>query len=176
MAVVGPPGSGKSTLARRLAERADLDAIDLDELFHGPGWAEPPTQEFRLRVAEALQAAEAARGGWAVAGNYSIVADLVQARAATIVWLDFDRRHTMPRVLRRSLRRSLRREQLWNGNRERWRDLVHPSRSILAEAWRKAPTTRAKYETLSQTPLWASAEVVRLRTPSDVERILVARA
>lgn len=168
VAVVGPSGSGKSTLAETLAAVLGVAHVELDELFHRSGWEATPTPEFRRRVAERLLEASEVDGGWVVAGNYVMAADLTQGRADTIVWLDLDRRHTMPRVLRRSLRRVVRRERLWNGNRERWRDLVRPSRSIVVEAWRRHPVHRAKYEELSTTPLWADAEVVRLRTPAEV--------
>lgn len=40
--VVGQSGSGKSTLARRLAEHLRVRHIELDALFHGPGWVPNP--------------------------------------------------------------------------------------------------------------------------------------
>ncbi len=174
IAIVGASGSGKSTLARVLATKLDLAHLELDELFHRPGWEPTPTPEFRMIVAEALTAADRDRGGWVIAGNYSMVADLFQGRADTIVWLDLGRRHTIPRVVRRSLQRVIRREQLWNGNRERWRDLVHPRRSIVAEAWRTHPERRTKYETLAATPLWDGKDVRRLRTPTEVTEFLTS--
>lgn len=172
VAVIGPSGSGKSTLAAELAERQGTTRVDLDELFHGPDWAETPTPEFRRRVMEALTAAEDDTGGWAVAGNYLMTADIVHRRADTIVWLDLPRRRTITRVIRRSVRRAVRREQLWNSNRERWRDLLRPSRSIVVEAWRKHPGYAAKYSELAQTPLWANADVVRVRSTADLEAFL----
>jgi len=171
IAVIGPPGSGKSTTATALADRLGLAHLELDELFHGPDWAEPTTQEFRQTVMEALGSAEADRGGWAVAGNYVMVADLVQGRADTIVWLDLARRHTMPRVVKRTLRRAAFREELWNGNRERWRDALHPHRSMIVEAWKAQPKHRARYDDLSETPLWANATVHRVSTPADVDAV-----
>ena len=172
LAVIGPPGSGKSTTAELLAGRLQVAHIELDALFHGPGWSEPTTQEFRQTVMEALGAAEADHRGWAVAGNYVMVADLVQGRADTIVWLDLDRRHTMPRIVRRTLRRAARREELWNGNRERWRDVVHPRNSMIVQAWKAQPKHRARYEELADTPLWANAQVHRVRSPGDVDALV----
>lgn len=162
--VVGAPGTGKSTVAATLAEHLDAALVELDELFHRPDWTPTPTPEFRAAVAAAIDVPR-----WVVAGNYVVTADLTHARADTIVWLDLDRRHTIPRVVARSFRRAIRRERLWNGNRERLRDVLHPRRSMIAEAWKVHPEHRAKFEQLSTTPLWANAEVHRLRTPSEVD-------
>ena len=62
--------------------------------------------------------------GWVVDGNYSAVRDLVWDRADTVVWLDLPRLVVVRRITTRSIRRVVRREELWNGNRERWRNLV----------------------------------------------------
>ena len=172
IAVIGASGSGKSVLAAELAARLDLAHLELDELFHRPGWEPTPTPEFRVIVAEALATAERERGGWVIAGNYLMVGDIVHGRADTIVWLDLGRRHTIPRVVRRSLRRVVRREQLWNGNRERWRDLLNPKVSIVAEAWRTHPARRAAYDELRDSTLWAGTDVRRLRTPNEVGSFL----
>lgn len=168
VAVIGPPGSGKSTLAARLAGHLGHDHVELDELFHQPGWVETPTPEFRRRVATRLADAQSSSGGWVVAGNYVMAADIVQGHADMIVWLDLGRRSTVPRVARRTFRRAATREELWNGNRETWRDALHPRRSMIAEAWRAQPRHRTRYEQLAQTPLWSGATVHRLRTPGEV--------
>lgn len=161
--IVGPPGSGKSTLAADMACRLDAAHIELDELFHQPNWEPTPTPEFRSKVAAAVDVPR-----WVVAGNYVITADLTHAQADTIVWLDLGRRHTMPRVIKRSIQRAFGRRKLWNGNRERIRDVFNPRRSMVVEAWQVHPIRQAKFEELSTTPLWSHADVVRLRTPHDV--------
>lgn len=125
-------------------------------------------------MADALAAAESEQGGWAVAGGYVVVADLTHGRADTIVWLDLSRSRTMWRVTRRSLRRVIRRERLWNGNRETLRQLLDPRRSMITEAWRTHPVRRTKLEELATTPLWANAEVHRLRTPAEIDAFVVA--
>ncbi len=166
--VVGPLGSGKSTLAATVAEGLGLPRVDLDEHFHRPGWEPTPTPEFRAHITDVLAVAEAEGGGWVVAGNYLMVADLTQGRSDTIVWLDLPRRVTMPRVAWRTIRRVVRREQLWNGNRESLLTTLHPRDSVLREAWTKHPGYRAKYEQLADTPLWANAHVHRLRSVRQV--------
>ena len=108
-------------MARSLAERLGVEHVELDALFHGPGWTEPDPDDFRSRVAAAL---DAATDGWVVCGNYSLVQEpVVWPRADTVVFLDVDRSVVMRRVVARTLRRVVRREELWNGNREPWRNL-----------------------------------------------------
>jgi adenylate kinase family enzyme len=75
VSVVGAPGSGKTTIGRRLAARLDVPFIELDAIYHQPGWTELPRDEFRARVSEL-----AAVDGWVVDGNYSVVQDLGMPR------------------------------------------------------------------------------------------------
>lgn len=170
----GCSGSGKSTLALRLGEQLSLPVIELDALFHQPGWTPTPAPEFRSRVLDALAAAEQAAGGWIVDGNYgSKLQDLVDERAQLALWFDLPRRIVMARIIRRSLRRVLAREALWNGNRERWRNLVawRPEDNIIRWAW----TMHARYHRdLSAAAANPAEHIrwVRLGSQRDVERVL----
>src|SRR5919205_2933822 len=101
IAVVGTSGSGKTTVARELARRLGVPHVELDALYHGPGWSETPAEEFRRRVAAATDG-----GGWVVDGNYdSKLGDLVLARADTVVWLDLPLRISLARVTLRTVGR-----------------------------------------------------------------------
>src|SRR6266704_14545 len=51
VSVVGTSGSGKSTLGAALAARLGVDFLELDSVYHQPGWEPLPTPEFRRRVA-----------------------------------------------------------------------------------------------------------------------------
>src|ERR1700749_1481473 len=97
VSVVGCSGSGKSTVGRRLARDLSVPYIELDSIFHQPGWVPLPRDEFRRRGAKPL----------------------VWDRADTVVWLDLPRRTVMRQVIWRTLRRVAFRAELWNGNRER---------------------------------------------------------
>jgi len=166
VAVVGCSGSGKTTLARALAARLGVPHVELDGLFHGPGWTHPDDDEFRRRVAAAL-----GDGGWVVDGNYrSHLGELVVAAADTVLWLDPPRRTALQRVVRRTLRRVVTRQVLWNGNREAWSNLWSrvPERSIIAWTWTRHGSTRARYEAESA----GDDRWVRLRSPADVRRWL----
>lgn len=96
--VIGPPGSGKSTLARALGERLGLPVFHLDQLYHRPGWQEPPKEAFAAEVARV-----ASQARWVIDGNYSSTAAPRLRVADAIVYLDVPRWRRMLRVLRRSL-------------------------------------------------------------------------
>jgi len=121
IAVYGPAGSGKTTLARQLSERLGVPHIELDALFHQPGWQPTPRDEFRAKVAAALAGN---RAGWVVDGNYGSVRDLVMGEADTAVWIRLPFWRVYPRLVTRTLRRVATGEVLWGTNRERWRDLA----------------------------------------------------
>ena len=169
VSVVGTSGSGKSTLARELAEILGVPYLELDAVHHQPGWAPLPTDEFRRIVA-----ARAAAGGWVIDGNYGRVRDLVWARADTVVWLDLPKRTVMRQVVWRTLRRVALRRELWNGNRERWRNFLtwNPEQSVISWAWHKHAPDRAKYAAAAADPASAHLRFIRLASRRDVARFL----
>jgi adenylate kinase family enzyme len=169
VSVVGTSGSGKSTLARELAEILGVPHLELDAVHHQPGWAPLPTDEFRRIVA-----ARAATGGWVIDGNYGRVRDLVWARADTVVWLDLPKRTVMRQVVWRTLRRVALRRELWNGNRERWRNFLtwNPEQSVISWAWHKHAPDRAKYAAAAADPASAHLRFIRLASRRDVARFL----
>lgn len=114
VAVIGLAGSGKSTLAARLARRLGGDHIELDQLHWEPNWTPAAPEVFRARVATAV-----ATQCWVACGNYSIVRDLVWARADHIVWLDYSLARVQARVLRRTWHRVIAGQEICNGNREK---------------------------------------------------------
>jgi len=126
--VYGPSGSGKSTLARRIGAALSVPVVELDALYHGPSWASAPTESFRAAVGSAL---DAHAHGWICDGNYSIVRDVVLARADAIVWLKLPFHLVTAQLLWRTVRRAWTREALWNGNHETWRQSFASRQSIL---------------------------------------------
>lgn len=46
VAVVGNSGSGKSTFAAELARRLGVPWVELDAVFHQPGWTELDRRNF----------------------------------------------------------------------------------------------------------------------------------
>jgi adenylate kinase family enzyme len=166
IAIIGTSGSGKTTVARELARRHGLPHVELDALYHGPGWTETPAEEFRRRVAAAT-----AGDGWVVDGNYdSKLGDLVLARADTLVWLDVPLRVALSRVTRRTIRRIRTGEELWNSNRESWRGGFFGWESMFV--WTIRSHFRRRREVPPRLARHAHLRVVRLRSAREVESYL----
>jgi len=98
----------------------------------------------------------------------------VWARADTVVWLDLPRRTVMRRITWRTLRRVAGRAELWNGNRERWRNLFtwDKNESVIAWAWQTYDSRRERYTALAADPANAHLRFVRLTSPAEVRRFL----
>ncbi|MBO3749300.1 hypothetical protein J5X84_24745 [Streptosporangiaceae bacterium NEAU-GS5] len=169
ISIVGNSGSGKTTLASRLAQALDLPHIELDAWKHQPGWEPRPVAEMRAMVGAAI-----AEDGWVIDGNYSEVRDLIWARADTIVWMDPPRRTVMRQIIWRTLGRVARRRELWNGNRERWRNFFafHPQESVIAWAWTRHHVYRERYGAAMSDPANAHLRFVRVRTRADTARLI----
>ena len=105
-----------------------------------------------------------ARDGWVIDGTYQRkLGNLVLKAAGEIVWLDLPRRVWLPRLLRRTLRRLVRREELWNGNRETWREAFWGRDSLFGHALRTHTQRRRAWpEELRDLP------VTRLRSSRAV--------
>ena len=168
VSVVGVPGSGKSTLGKELAARLAVPYVELDAIFHQPGWTPLPEEEFRRRVT-----AIASTKGWVIDGNYSAVQPLVWERADTVIWLDPPRRTVMRRITWRTIRRAAGRTELWNGNRERWRNLFSwdEQESVISWAWHHYPIYRQRYEAAARDPRYAHLTFSRITTRAD--RLLI---
>jgi adenylate kinase family enzyme len=120
--VKGTSGSGKTTFGQELARRLGVPFVELDALHHGPNWAEPTDEEFRARVREAI---EAAPNGWVIDGNYDPkLGETVVGEADAIVWLDPPLRLKLRRLWRRTSHRIRDDVELWNGNKESWRNAL----------------------------------------------------
>lgn len=169
ISVVGNSGSGKSTLARAIAARLGVPYVELDAIHHQRNWQPIPTDEFRTRVDAAT-----ASSRWVVDGNYSAVRDLVWARADTVVVLDLPRHKAMRQVISRTVRRVAFRAELWNGNRERWRNLFtkDPNESVILWAWHRHSVYRDRYLAMANDPLWRHLTFVRIQSRKDIRRLL----
>ena len=164
--VMGASGNGKTTVARALATRLGVPHVELDALHHGPNWTEPTVDEFRARVASAV-----ADDAWVADGDYSSkLGDLVLERADTVIWLDQPLPLILWRLWRRTSRRIRRREELWSGNRESWRGAFWGRESLFA--WTVRSHFRKRRTFPPRFARHSHLEVVRLRSPREVERYL----
>lgn len=163
--VVGNSGSGKTTVGRALSRRLGVPHLELDAVNHQPGWVALEVDAFRQRVR-----AVADCDAWVVDGNYRSVADLLWARADAVVWLDLDRPTVMCQLVARTLQRVVRRQELWNGNRERWQNLVSldPMESVIVWAWTNHDKYVARYTELELRAQQRGTRFVRLRSRAQV--------
>lgn len=172
IAVHGASGSGKTSFAASIAHRLNVPVLELDSIYHQPHWTPLELGEFRTLVTGFTDQSE-----WVCEGNYRAVRDIVWARADLIVILDLPRRTVMRRLVARTTRRLLCRVELWNGNRESFRNVISrdPVRNILRWSWR----THAQYhdDVPRAAALQATHAVLKvLRRPGDVRRFLASNA
>jgi adenylate kinase family enzyme len=168
--VAGLPGSGKTTLAGTLADRLGVPHVELDALHHGPGWDEAPADLLRERVEAALAGAP---GGWVVDGNYrGKLGDLVVERADTMVWLDLPLPLILWRIVARTATRLRRGTELWNGNRETWRNAVFTRESLVV--WAVQNHRRRRRELPPLAASYPGLRLVRLRSPREVAQFLAS--
>jgi adenylate kinase family enzyme len=169
VSVVGTSGAGKSTFAAALARSLGAVYLELDSVYHQADWEPLPTAEYRARVAAVADGER-----WVIDGNYTKVRDIVWARADTVVFLDLPRRTVMRRIILRTLRRVAGRVELWNGNRERWRNFfaLDEEESVIVWAWQTHARNRARYVAAMADPSFSHLRFVRLRSPAEVRRFL----
>jgi len=115
--VVGTSCSGKTTFAHQLASKLNMECVELDALYWGPGWTPRPTFE-----GDVLAAVQQAR--WVIDGNYSRVRDIIWRHATAIAWLDYSFARVFSQAVRRTLRRVVLGERLYGGNRETIRETL----------------------------------------------------
>ena len=169
IAVVGTTGAGKTTLAKALAAELALTHIELDALHWQSGWqalTQTRPDKFVQRVATAIAA-----DAWVLDGNYEIVRNLIWTRATHLIWLDYDRRVVISRVVRRSFARAALRTKLWAGNVETWRQMLRPSHPI-RWAWRTWSRRRRQIANLIERDEYAHLVVLHLRRPQAAERVV----
>jgi len=162
--VAGTSGSGKTTLASRVAAALDVPHVEIDALYHGPGWTPRPSFEadvYRF----------SAQPGWVTEWQYRPVRAHLAARADLLLWLDLPLSRVMRQLIRRTLVRRVRRQRLWNDNVEPplWTIITEPDH-ILRWAWKSHHRTAIRIaELLRQRPGLA---VVRLRDSDEITRWL----
>jgi adenylate kinase family enzyme len=167
--IIGQSGAGKTTLAKSLAGALGLSCVELDAVQWQPGWQalqETDRAEFIRRV-DAATAGDA----WVVDGNYKAVRHLTWGRATHLVWLDYARRVIMWRVISRTLIRLVLRTELWSGNREDWRTLVHPEHPIWW-AWSTWRRHRREWGEALAGDAYAHLTVLRLRRPGEAAGVV----
>jgi adenylate kinase family enzyme len=164
--VIGTTGFGKSTLAEKLARRLGLEFVELDALRWEKNWKSAPDDVFRQRVEAATRSP-----AWAVAGNYSLVRDIVWPRAQAVIWLDYPFAVGLWRLVRRTVRRGIFREKLWNGTREPFIQNIKfwSDESIISWYFKTYGRRKHVYPQLLAQPEHAHLRVFHFRTPRETD-------
>ena len=167
--MVGTTGSGKTTFAALLAARLGMPHIELDAIYHQPNWTPLPDEEFRHRIAELVKG-----DLWVADGNYSKVRDLVWRAADTVVVLAYPRGLIMRQLVARTFGRMWRRQELWNGNRERWANLLslNPEQNIILWSWTTYDKNHKRYLEASSDPEFAHLNFHRFVHPDEAAEFL----
>ena len=167
--VVGATGSGKSTLAKALAEKIQIENIQLDLLFWKPNWQWSSDEEFFPKIEAALKDKER----WVVDGNYSRTYDILWPKADTVIWIDFPFWLTFYQNFSRSIKRIITREELWpnTNNRESFTRLIGKE-SILRWLWKTYPLMQQRYEKRFADPEHDYINFYRLRSRAEVKQFI----
>ena len=159
--VAGGSGAGKSTLRQVISDVLVLPTVEMDSLFHGPGWTQRPSF-----VADVERFTAGPR--WVIEWQYTTVRAMLLKRADTLVWLDHSRATVMGRVVRRTLHRRLRRLELWNGNREPPLSTIFTDpEHIIRWSWTTFRSEQRRALAVAVQP--DGPVVVRLRGQSEVD-------
>jgi adenylate kinase family enzyme len=163
--VIGCSGSGKSTFARALAERLDLNFVELDAFQHQANWRTAEREEFLGYVAEAVKAE-----AWVIDGNYSMIRPTVWPLLDTIIWLDYPMSTCLWRVWKRTFFRWARREILWNGNREHLWWHFFSRNSLLLWVLTSHREKRRQFGDLFASPDLQAKTLIRFDSPRQTQK------
>jgi adenylate kinase family enzyme len=166
LVVVGTTSSGKSTLAKILSGKLNLDFIELDALHWGPNWVEAPDDIFRQRVESAISSDR-----WVVAGNYSVVRDLIWPRADALIWLDYPLWTIFWQLTRRTFKRWRTQELLWGTNRENLRThfKLWSQDSLYHWLFKTYWQRKREYSQLLSEPCNSHLAVFRFKSPREAD-------
>ena len=169
--IAGISGNGKTTLGRRLAQELGLPFTELDALMHQPGWVQAETETFRREVEAVMDRSD----GWVLDGMYQAqLGDLVLRRADTLVWLDQPLPLVLFRLVKRAVKDIVTKRDLFNGNRQTWRYAFFTRDSLVSFAIKSHFKRRREWpEGIGAPP---DLEIVRLRSPGEVDRWLEGQA
>jgi len=156
--VIGCSGSGKTTLARWLARRLNLPLVVLDNHYWGPGWSQPPEEEWRKTVRTLAE-----RDAWVMDGTYHATLSDRLPSADAVIWLDFSRWRCLARLFWRTVTRlGVVRSEMPEGCPERV-DLGY-----LRYVWHFNDRTRPRIGAALQSA--HHSVIVVLRSPGEVSR------
>ena len=165
--VIGSSCSGKTTLAGRISGVRGVPHIELAAIHWLPQWRERPTEEFRELAALAV-----AGDRWVADGNYSVVRDIVWARAPSIIWLNYSFPLVLWRVLNRTISRSVRGRVLFSGNKESLRMAFLSRESIIWWVISTYHRRQREFPVLFQNPEFRHLDIIEFRKQRQADAFL----
>ncbi|EOR09728.1 AAA family ATPase [Acinetobacter sp. ANC 3926] len=168
--IIGTTGSGKSTLARQLAQKQQLQYIELDNLLWLDDWQESSNEALFLKLKIAMKNAAA---GWVIDGLYTRTTPMMMEKVDTVIWLDYPLHINLYRLTKRTFGRVISRKKLWedSNNRESLK-LMLSKESIFIWLIKSYPKNRRKYLALMQNPDYQHIQFIRLTSPKQAEKFL----
>lgn len=159
--IIGSGGAGKSTLAVRLGEATGIEVIHLDRLHWLPNWTEPPKDEWRKIVEDALK-----KEIWIMDGNFGGTMEMRLAACDTVIYLDFPRAICLYRALKRVAKYYNRtRPDMSDGCREKL------DFEFLGWVWNFPKTTKPVIEERLKR-FEGEKTIIRLHSPRETEDFL----
>jgi adenylate kinase family enzyme len=165
--VIGTSCSGKTTFARELANILGIEHIELDELYWEQNWKERDSEQFKSLVKSRTN-----KERWIADGNYSVVRDVLWARATTIIWLNYSFPIVLYRSIVRSFKRSITKEVLFSGNKESFRRSFLSKESIILWVINTHSEKRRWYSLLLSSSLCANIEVIEFQKTNETKKFL----
>jgi len=170
--VVGTTASGKSTFARKLANAINVPFIEMDAVYWGPNWYEPPDAAFFKELGTALSSSS-----WVLDGNYSRTTHIKWREVDTVIWLDYSFPITIYQSLSRAIKRACYKTEIWpnTGNYETFGGIFSKN-SIVWWCIRNYSKNRIRYKRIMCNPKYAHIEFVHLRSPRDAKEYILSLA
>ena len=171
IAVVGASGCGKTFVAKQLAQRHDLEHIEMDSMAFESNWTLRPIEDFKGDLVERFGQASS---GWVTDGNWTSLGGIQLRLAEKIIWLDLPRHTVMRQLIPRTLLRVVTRKQLWGGNREPFSNLYsfNPAKNVILWSWKEFEPLRQRYQRCVSDGSWSHATVVHLRSRKAISELL----
>ena len=159
-------GGGKTTLGKALSVKYSYSFIELDAIFWLPEWVERETDDFKVKVQEAINTS---RGGWIVDGNYSSrLESLVTDQCDTVIWIDLPWSVMFWRITLRAISRAITGEEICGENIESWRQMF--SRNSLLWYLIKNRGSYLSRDEQFITMVPENVPIIRIRSRKDLNR------
>ena len=168
--VIGTSASGKTTFSRKLAQKLNLNYIELDDLLWMDDWQETADGEFFQKLRMSMGDA---KHGYVIDGNYSRTTHITWQEIDTAIWLDLPFHINLFRSVKRAVNRSLFRKKLWqsSNNKESFSRVLSRD-SIILWMIKTHQKNRRKYLEKMNDPQYSHIRFIHLKSTKEIEQFL----